>query len=351
MKEYDVFISHASEDKDSFVRDLANSLIQVGYKVWYDEFTLSVGDGLRRSIDLGINNSRFGIIVLSEYFFNKGWTNYELDGLTTIDIENSGIILPIWHNISRQKISFYSSSLANKVAINTNENSITEIIKQLEKKIGEYYYSVNIDGSVFRSEEKVSISSAQRNSGYQLIKSIQSDELFDKVKSVSRHDTTIYPYSMDLCEYNFNFHQKVKGDFQILRHVAYDIEKEKLLETENETIKNDGYYIVSVIKFKRISSGPIRIVCDLLSTNLFKPLFETGYDFMEFSHGSHIDLFSYTFMMPDSSDFRKIKLFADDLELKFKKTPNGLLVKHELKSVKVGTFTKYSLVDKSKKDL
>ena len=72
---------------------------------------------------------------------------------------------------------------------------------------------------------------------------------------------------------------------------------------------------------------------------------------MEFSHGSHIDLFSYTFMMPDSSDFRKIKLFADDLELKFKKTPNGLLVKHELKSVKVGTFTKYSLVDKSKKDL
>ena len=62
MKEYDVFISHASEDKDSFVRELANHLTQSGYKVWYDELTLTVGDGLRKSIDLGILNSRFGII-------------------------------------------------------------------------------------------------------------------------------------------------------------------------------------------------------------------------------------------------------------------------------------------------
>ena len=62
---FDVFISHASEDKDDFVRDLANSLQRHGLKVWYDEFTLRVGDSLRRSIENGLKNSSYGVVVLS----------------------------------------------------------------------------------------------------------------------------------------------------------------------------------------------------------------------------------------------------------------------------------------------
>lgn len=77
---YDVFISHASEDKDDIVRPLANALGEYGLKVRYDEFELRIGDSLRRKIDRGLTSSRFGIVVLSEPFFNKGWTTYELDG-------------------------------------------------------------------------------------------------------------------------------------------------------------------------------------------------------------------------------------------------------------------------------
>ena len=51
--DYDVFISHASEDKDTVVRPLANALLQRGLKVWYDEFELKIGDSLRRKIDKG----------------------------------------------------------------------------------------------------------------------------------------------------------------------------------------------------------------------------------------------------------------------------------------------------------
>lgn len=47
-KEFDFFISHATEDKDEIVRDLANALIQVGFDVWYDEFELKIGDSLRK---------------------------------------------------------------------------------------------------------------------------------------------------------------------------------------------------------------------------------------------------------------------------------------------------------------
>lgn len=81
--QYDVFISHASEDKDEVVRPLANALINKGVSVWYDEFELRIGDSLRRKIDKGLANSRFGIVVVSRDFIKKGWTNYELDGIIT----------------------------------------------------------------------------------------------------------------------------------------------------------------------------------------------------------------------------------------------------------------------------
>ncbi|WP_377153260.1 toll/interleukin-1 receptor domain-containing protein [Roseateles sp. UC29_93] len=78
---YDVFICHASEDKDSFVRPLAEALRKERVEVWYDEFSLRLGDSIRQSIDRGLRQSRFGVVVLSPSFFEKSWTQYELDGL------------------------------------------------------------------------------------------------------------------------------------------------------------------------------------------------------------------------------------------------------------------------------
>jgi hypothetical protein len=72
-KEYDVFVSHASEDKEDFVRPFVNALIDEGLEVWYDEFELKIGMSLRRSIDVGLSNSKFGIVILSELFFKKEW--------------------------------------------------------------------------------------------------------------------------------------------------------------------------------------------------------------------------------------------------------------------------------------
>lgn len=82
-KEYDVFISHASEDRNEVIRPLAHALINEGLKVWHDEFELKIGDSLRRKIDKGLANSKFGIVVLSKDLIKKRWTNYELDGIIT----------------------------------------------------------------------------------------------------------------------------------------------------------------------------------------------------------------------------------------------------------------------------
>jgi len=131
-KEHDVFISHASEDKESFVRALAEGLRSRGVNVWYDEFELTVGDSLRRSIDRGLVNSRFGIVVLSSAFFAKNWTEYELDGLVTKEMSGNGkVILPIWHKVSKDEVAGYSPTLADKVALNTGIQSLDEIIEEL----------------------------------------------------------------------------------------------------------------------------------------------------------------------------------------------------------------------------
>lgn len=136
-KEYDVFISHASEDKDEVARPLAEALRHNGLSVWYDEFELKIGDSLRRKIDKGITKSNFGIIVISRDFISKGWTNYELDGLITRTVNGEQIMLPIWHNITKQEVINYSPSLADKMARSTTDFTVEEIAEEIADLIRE----------------------------------------------------------------------------------------------------------------------------------------------------------------------------------------------------------------------
>ena len=127
---YDVFISHASEDKDSFVRTLAHELTQHGVKVWYDEFALSLGDSLRRSIDRGLAKSRFGVVVLSRSFFAKEWPQKELDGLVAKEDGAQKVILPIWHDITREDVARYSPMLADRIAL-TTQGGVARVVKEI----------------------------------------------------------------------------------------------------------------------------------------------------------------------------------------------------------------------------
>jgi hypothetical protein len=135
-KVFDVFISHATEDKDSVVRPLAHALRARGLVVWYDEFELRLGDSLRRKIDAGLARSRFGIVVLSDAFFKKNWPQYELDGLVTREMTGEQVILPLWHNISKDEIVAQSPPLADKVARRTSDATIDEIADEIADVVG-----------------------------------------------------------------------------------------------------------------------------------------------------------------------------------------------------------------------
>ncbi|MEQ1597377.1 MAG: toll/interleukin-1 receptor domain-containing protein [Casimicrobium sp.] len=132
---FDVFVSHASEDKDSLVRPLAAALVKHGFKVWYDEFELKVGDSLSKSIDNGLANSSYGIVVLSRAFFSKNWPQYELEGLTARQMVGEKVILPIWHGIARDDILRYSPSLADKLAIDSKTNTMDQMVSSIASVI------------------------------------------------------------------------------------------------------------------------------------------------------------------------------------------------------------------------
>jgi hypothetical protein len=131
---WDVFVSHASEDKDAFVRPLVAALTAAGLKVWFDEQELRVGDSLRRSIDRGLARSRYGVVVISSAFLAKHWPQKELDGLVAREDDGAKVVLPVWHEISAAQIRLSSPTLADRLAV-SSARGVAEVATELLRVI------------------------------------------------------------------------------------------------------------------------------------------------------------------------------------------------------------------------
>ena len=128
---YDVFLSHASEDNDDYVRDLVVVGKDAGLRLWYDEDEIEWGDSLRDRIDRGLRGSLFGVVVFSPAFFGKPWTGYELDALVARALDGSGRLLPIWHRVTKDDVTQFSPALAMRKAMLTSVFSQEEIVAEL----------------------------------------------------------------------------------------------------------------------------------------------------------------------------------------------------------------------------
>ena len=129
---YDVFISHASEDKKDFVEPLVEKLQNAGIRVWYDTLSMEWGKSLREQIDNGIKHSKFAILVFSKHFFAKKWPQRELDGILSKETVSGSTPLPIWHNITYEELYELSPTMSGLFAYSTDKYSIDDICKALE---------------------------------------------------------------------------------------------------------------------------------------------------------------------------------------------------------------------------
>jgi len=127
---WDLFICYASEDKN-----IAKPIYDALYYhlwVWYDDAIFTIGDSISRTIDTGLKNSKMGLIILSEKFFEKTWPERELHALQAKEERGIYRILPIWYNINREFIVGKSPILADIKAININNIDELKIEKIID---------------------------------------------------------------------------------------------------------------------------------------------------------------------------------------------------------------------------
>lgn len=140
MPEYDVFVSHAWEDKESFADEFVDELRKLGISVWYDTSQIRWGDSMRQRIDDGLKKSKFGVVILSPNYIAEGkyWTKAELDGLFQLESVRGKTLLPIWHDLTKKQVMEFSPIIANKKAMTTASMTAQEIAEELANLLPDF---------------------------------------------------------------------------------------------------------------------------------------------------------------------------------------------------------------------
>lgn len=134
--EFDVFLSHSSLDKDIFVSELSEKLSNKGLKVFEDVKVFKIGQSQTDMMNMGILNSRFVIIFLSQNFIESGWSQYEFKSFLNREInEKRVIILPIWHEVSVDEVRQYNPYIVDKYAFNTSKQTLDEMVNQIHQVV------------------------------------------------------------------------------------------------------------------------------------------------------------------------------------------------------------------------
>ncbi|NBP68843.1 MAG: toll/interleukin-1 receptor domain-containing protein [Cytophagia bacterium] len=118
--EYDAFISHAVEDKIPIANELCDRLEKAGLKIWYSGRELNAGDSISTTIGDGLNQSRFGIVILSKTYISKTWTIREFYHFMAREKEGQKVILPVMYNVSLEDLAQKDLTMADRFAINAD---------------------------------------------------------------------------------------------------------------------------------------------------------------------------------------------------------------------------------------
>ncbi len=219
----DLFISHASEDKDDFVRPLSYLLREYGVDVWYDEFELRIGRSISRSIDKGISNSNYGLIVLSESFFNKNWTEYELRSFNSYEVDNGDVLLPIWKEVDAKLVRDFSPYLADKFALTTEKSTIEEIaLKVIEVAKPDLFTNIHQKLAIEETLKNAKIETAS-------LKELKpgpirhfrlNANLISRIRLIRSSLWLCYPHSMDFWLDGFKRDLNIEKEIRFWEHIS-----------------------------------------------------------------------------------------------------------------------------------
>ena len=134
--EYDLFMSYSHADSEAIVETLVEELEAYDIDVWYDKVEVSIGDSITESIDEGLGKSDFGVVVLSEGYF-EGTSDWELKGIVNKHTEEENVILPLWHGIGYDDVYEQSPSLAGIRAEELTNGNVQTVATELFRIVAE----------------------------------------------------------------------------------------------------------------------------------------------------------------------------------------------------------------------
>jgi len=133
---YDVFISHATKDKASYVDKLASAIKDTGLTVFYDIDSIAWGDSIPSKVEEGLVNCSRAVVVISKNYFGRKWTEYEIMSLLKRQNEESKkLIMPILHKINKKQLVEHYPELANISFKYSKSCSYDDLAKSLYKDI------------------------------------------------------------------------------------------------------------------------------------------------------------------------------------------------------------------------
>jgi TIR domain len=131
------FVSHDSRDKNNIARPLAQGLMQMGFTVWFDEYSLKPGDRLRESIEKGMKECKKCILILTKNFLsNNGWTAAEFNMIFNREIlEGKPLVVPVWFGVSKEEVFDYSPGLINVLGAHWNPDDQIKTIREISRSL------------------------------------------------------------------------------------------------------------------------------------------------------------------------------------------------------------------------
>jgi len=132
--QYDLFVSHAIEDKTSIANALTKALLQQGLRVWYSGQHLVLGQSVTHTINQGLLGSSYGLVLISPAFLSSRWTMKELEAMVSMETCGEIEILPVWHEVDFDTVRQTLPTLADKFALRTSIG-IEPLVKQIAQRV------------------------------------------------------------------------------------------------------------------------------------------------------------------------------------------------------------------------
>lgn len=93
--DFDVFISHASEDKGTIARPIYNACVKIGVKAFLDEEHIAWGESFTKKINVALGSARTVLAIVSTHSVSKDWPLAEINTALSMEVSGHKSVLPL----------------------------------------------------------------------------------------------------------------------------------------------------------------------------------------------------------------------------------------------------------------